>query len=328
MERDVVTALPPAGDGRPASLGCWCGRGSWRTCFRTRRFGLVRCTACGTYRIDPPPIASDGESGTFYTHYYEGGNPSDEVSLSESGRRPGRASRFWNVVSRVPSLDGGGGRVLDVGCGEGGLCAELHAAGWRDVFGLDVSRSRVARARRNNPGVEFFDELLPNPRIAGSSMDLVVMDNVIEHMPDPVSQLAAVRDCLRPGGRLVVITPNMESGCFRLLGRRWTPELSPHAHIFLFIPSSMRTLLARAGFEVEAEGNFGGHYPGKDLIAPFLQRDWKLGVWRLVQDAGLRYGELIRSGPMLYAVARKPATAEAPPPAPRAARGGAPGLTA
>lgn len=289
------------------SLPCWCGEGEWRQRFRTPRFGLLRCSACGCYRIDPPPISSDEESPAFYSKYYDYGTPQDEESVPAAppAGRPGRDARYWNVVSRYPPLTAVADTVVDVGCGDGDLSAELKGAGWRRVIGLEVSRARVARARKKYPGIDFFAEPLPNAHVSRGSANLVVLDNVIEHLPDPASQLAAIREALAPHGKLVVITPNMESGCFRLLGRRWTPELSPHSHIFLFTHAALRRLLESMGFEIETEGTFGGHYRARDLWRPFAQRQWKLAVWRLGQEAGLRYSRLIGAGPMLYAVVHR-----------------------
>jgi hypothetical protein len=107
-----------------------------------------------------------------------------------------------------------------------------------------------------------------------------------------------------PGGQFVIITPSMESGHYRLLGRRWTPELAPHAHIYLFTPASLERLLGEAGLRSMSTGSF--HEPGMPLttLAGRLARgDVKGAIWRAAQDAGAVYGRLIGAGPMLYTVA-------------------------
>src|SRR6188472_4506601 len=123
---------------------CWCGRGDWRLQFRTSRFGLVRCSSCGCYRIDPPPLESEEQSSGFYTEYY-----ADRKAVAGQGERLDvRLSRYWNVVRQVPALQQVSSMALDIGCGDGRLCAELKAAGWPNVMGLDISSTRIARARR------------------------------------------------------------------------------------------------------------------------------------------------------------------------------------
>jgi len=284
-------------DGSP----CWCGHRSWLAWFRTSRFGLLRCSSCGVFRIDPPPLRSDGESAHFYSRYY-----GDCPTLSTSSRTSGvRSSRFWRVCEQVPALNSPGTAALDFGCGEGTLCAELKEAGWTRVIGVDASSIRIARAKARCPEAAFFDVPLACTGLQTSSLDLVVMDNVVEHLVTPVDLLSALHGYLKSSGRLLLITPNMESGNFRLLGRRWTPELAPHAHIYLFTAETICRLLQRCGFEVDSVGSF--HLPPY-AVGEWLARlgagDVKGAVWRALQELGGLYGRLIGRGPMLYALAR------------------------
>jgi hypothetical protein len=119
--------------------------------------------------------------------------------------------------------------------------------------------------------------------------------------------VASLGRYLKPSGKLVVITPNMTSGCFQLLGRRWTPELAPHAHVFLFVPSSLERLIGRSGLIVEAVGSF--HLPiysPIEWLSRVASGDVKGALWRAGQEAGSLYGRLIGQGSMLYAVASAP----------------------
>ena len=106
-----------------AELPCWCRSGRWSQSFRTRRFGLLRCTGCGGYRIDPPAIAPGGDSEAFYTNYYRAGTP---AALASNGSDSECTSWFWKVAERVPELARPRRSVLDVGCGEGHLCEQLR----------------------------------------------------------------------------------------------------------------------------------------------------------------------------------------------------------
>jgi 2-polyprenyl-3-methyl-5-hydroxy-6-metoxy-1,4-benzoquinol methylase len=324
----------------PTARGCFCGESRARLHFRTARFGLVSCPSCGCYRIDPPPIQGEEEAGEFYSAYYEGlardaataqgvpraaehtadgacgasgataAHPGANDASGANGAAP-RTSRYWRVVDEVPSLREAGESAADIGCGEGTLCAELRAAGWRSVTGVDASRARVARARRRHPDITFHDSPLEEVDIPAGSLDLIVLDNVIEHLVDPLDAVRRLRTLLAAGGRLVLITPNMESGHFRLLGRRWTPELAPHTHIFLFTHAAMRRMLVAAGYVVENQGDF--HLPlytPREWVRRVAGGDVKGALWRAMQEAGGVYGRLVGAGPMLYAVAR-PAAASA-----------------
>jgi 2-polyprenyl-3-methyl-5-hydroxy-6-metoxy-1,4-benzoquinol methylase len=305
----------------PTARDCFCGENRARLHFRTARFGLVSCPSCGCYRIDPPPIQGEEEAGEFYSAYYEGlardaaaargeSRAAEQATDGVNGANGAngaarRTSRYWRVVDAVPSLREPGESAADIGCGEGTLCAELRAAGWKRVTGVDASRARVARARRRHPDVSFHDSPLEEVDIPPRSLDKIVLDNVIEHLVDPLDAVHRLRALLAAGGRLVLITPNMESGHFRLLGRRWTPELAPHTHIFLFTHAAMRRMLAEAGYVVETQGDF--HLPlytAREWVSRVMGGDVKGAVWRAMQEAGGVYGRLVGAGPMLYAVAR------------------------
>jgi SAM-dependent methyltransferase len=210
------------------------------------------------------------------------------------------------VVAQQPTLAGPDDVAIDIGCGDGQLCAELHQIGWRSVFGFDVSRARIRRARRRYPHLQFHEKPTRCTDLVEGSADLLVMDNVIEHLPRPLETIGELGTYLAPGGRIVIVTPNMESGHFRLLGRRWTPELAPHAHIYLFTVDSLCRLVEFAGLRVETTGNF--HEPGagaRALLARVARGDVRGAVWRAVQDAGGVYGQLVGQGPMLYVVATR-----------------------
>ena len=103
-----------------------------------------------------------------------------------------------------------GREVLDYGCGSGYGCAEITAGAAR-VLGVDVSGEAVERARAEfgGPGLEFapIEAERPLP-FADASFDTVLSFQVIEHVRDPALYLDEARRVLRPGGHLVLATPD------------------------------------------------------------------------------------------------------------------------
>ena len=293
----VAKSMGPA----TRDLPCWCSDGSWRECWRAPKFGLLRCTACGCYRIDPVPLAADSDSERFYTEYYS------HLELDTKPvdcRTVSRSSNFWRVVEKVPALEQIGGAAADIGCGDGHLCAELRAAGWPTVMGFEMSKTRIERAISHYPGIQFHARPIGDSGVAPRSLDLIVLDSLIEHLPDPAGMLREVRRFLRPKGRLVLLSPNMESGHFRFLGRRWTGMLAPHVHIFLFTGQTLAALLSYTGYSVTAVGSFHARpYTPLEYTRRLASGDIKGTLWRAHQELGGLYGRLLGAGPMLYAVA-------------------------
>jgi SAM-dependent methyltransferase len=128
------------------------------------------------------------------------------------------------------------GRILEVGCGTGGL---LVAAAWRgmEIVGADIATRWlvVARRRLADRGIEVPLVGAQAERLPWSdgSFDAVVADSVLEHVADPAEALREWCRVVRPGGRLLVWSPNRRSlaadphvGLWGLgwLPRAWVPS--------------------------------------------------------------------------------------------------------
>lgn len=137
-----------------------------------------------------------------------------------------------------------GGRLLDVGCGSGGWLSDMRDLGW-EVRGLDFDADAVAVAARRGLEVDYGP--LGAQRYPDESFDAITLNHVIEHLPDPFETLAECRRILKPGGHLIVITPNSSSLGHRFFKEAWR-GLEPPRHLHLFGPRSLRAGLKRAGF--------------------------------------------------------------------------------
>ena len=81
-------------------------------------------------------------------------------------------------------------------------------------------------------------------------MDAILLCHVIEHLAEPIEILKECLSILKPGGILIMLTPNSESLGHRLFGRNWL-HLDPPRHLYLFNSSNMRRILEQTGFEIE-----------------------------------------------------------------------------
>ena len=238
------------------------------------RWTLKRCSgpACRQVWLDPLPC--EDEIGKAYRDYY-----THEDAYQQ---KPGRFARFLATVKRgylarkyayYPETGAGvrvlgwladfypgraaeldlsvmwlhaakRGRLLDIGSGSGWLVAHLNSLGWR-AEGLDFDPYAVERARARGMTMHLGD--LASQRFADASFDAVTLCHSIEHVHAPLAWLREARRILRPGGSLVLATPNNESLGHRLFGKNWL-SLDPPRHLHLFNRNTLRRLLAEAGF--------------------------------------------------------------------------------
>jgi 2-polyprenyl-3-methyl-5-hydroxy-6-metoxy-1,4-benzoquinol methylase len=136
------------------------------------------------------------------------------------------------------------GLLLDVGCGNGSILAEMAALGWQ-VEGVDPDRVAVEKVRKKGFKVRQGD--LQSQNYPENSFDTVSLCHVIEHAHDPLGLLKECYRILKPGGNLVVITPNIESWGHRLFRDSWL-GLDPPRHLYLFSLPLLRHLAAMASF--------------------------------------------------------------------------------
>lgn len=137
-------------------------------------------------------------------------------------------------------------RVLEVGCGIGHNLAAFRRYGC-DVMGIEPSRAG-ARFARERFGLEVVEAYVEDADLGADQFDLVILDSVLEHLPDPVSTLKSFRSLVAPGGRVYLDVPNLQAWQGKLLGRQW--NIYEPGHINFFTPATLAKTVEAAGLRV------------------------------------------------------------------------------
>ncbi len=185
------------------------------------------------------------------------------------------AERLEFVLAHVAP----GERLLDVGCAEGVFAAALVDRGL-SVVGIDVACEPLRRARAAVEDLELHvvDDRSPWP-LQDASFDVAWAGEVIEHVADTAGWLSEIRRVLRPGGLLLLSTPNHgRLGVLGLALRRggFEAHFDPRAdHLRFYTRNTLRRLLVDFGFEqllVSGAGGFPGARP--ILLASARRKRW------------------------------------------------------
>jgi SAM-dependent methyltransferase len=136
------------------------------------------------------------------------------------------------------------GRLLDIGC-SCGYFLEVAASRGFDVQGVEFSRSAIAAASPAMRGRIFEGTLDTLP--ADGLFDLASAFDLIEHVPDPRGFLRRCASLLKPGGTILISTPDTRHLLRFLMGSRW-PMLQPMQHLSLFSNRSLERALKSEGF--------------------------------------------------------------------------------
>lgn len=238
-------------------------------------WSLMLCPECDLIWLNPQPISEEIGSlyKTYYTHNVTNNRPkfaklkkflSNSIIAAELGYTELANSKIQRVLGHilswarpikeiavlsVGSLDGHNkGTLLEIGCGSGAFLARMRELGW-DVVGVEPDADAVTVARRSF-GLNIYHGALQNIDFHDNNFDAIIMHHVIEHLSDPIDTLQECHRVLKPGGRLIIVTPNIRSIGHRLFKETWRGLEVPR-HLFLFSPRSLKICAEMAGFHVK-----------------------------------------------------------------------------
>jgi len=226
---------------------------------------VKRCPepSCGLIWLDPMPLAEDLHLAyrQYFTH-------APEASQKRGADIRAALYFLYKTVAVLPAsltglrraqvrLDGmfldeqKPGKLLDVGCGDGKFLDRMKTRGW-EPYGVDLDTKAIAHAKAKY-GLDLLCGDLEGARFPTNHFQAVTLNQVIEHIPDPVRLLKEACRVTGPGGRVVVTTPCTSGRGHQTYGKFWFGLDAPR-HLHLFNPRNLSEAANRAGLTVERSG--------------------------------------------------------------------------
>jgi SAM-dependent methyltransferase len=188
---------------------------------------LFRCRGCGFVTGEPQ---NPQPAETYYAGYHAAPAPPDPVARYEE----------W---LRFAEAQVGRGRLLEIGAGRGGFVRTALGRDW-SVQATELSQTGLQSLRAL--GVTAFEGDVADARYPDGHFDLVVSLEVLEHVPAPLEHLREVRRLTRPGGLLLLTTPNFGGLSRRMFGLRWRAVAGEH--LGYFEPRTLAAALRKVGY--------------------------------------------------------------------------------
>lgn len=201
--------------------------------FVARGFHLLTCRRCGFVQVAETP---QEHNIALYDQQYFSHNKYQDLGILERENR-----RRLSLLKEA--LSSQGARVLDAGCGVGDFVALAAAETGAELLGTDIAEAAIRVAQESYPhlATHFHAGLLEEQDFVAESFDVICSWDVIEHIWEPAATYQRLFKFLKPGGSLLLSTPNIGALVAAVMGPYWA-FMTPPEHLSFFNKQSMRWL--------------------------------------------------------------------------------------
>lgn len=210
------------------------------------------CHKCGIYYLNPQPTVSQ-LSRAYDESYYGAGdkkfNPTVERILDWF-----RKSKAQSLAKEISS----GGRVLDIGCGNGNFLTFLGQSRNYELYGIEPEGKSAERAALNSE-INLHKGYLSPDLYNNNYFDLITLIHVFEHLPNPKEVLETITKIAKDDATLIIEIPNINSWQSIVYKGMWL-HLDPPRHLNMFPPEVLKREVELHGWQLQKEYYFSIQY--------------------------------------------------------------------
>ena len=193
----------------------------------TEKLGVFACKKCQVLFMEPQ--LSDEEITLLYSEgYYKswGISGTSENEVSKQMKIDTFLLRLKEIQKHVKK-----GKVLDIGCATGFFLEAAKNLGY-EPFGIELSEYSSTLAKNKFGASAIFHGKLEDCDFKAETFDVITMFDLIEHVRVPSETLAHAARLLKPGGIIMITTPDNKSVSNKLMGKKWTHYKKEHFYYF------------------------------------------------------------------------------------------------
>ena len=209
-------------------------------------FLAMRCASCELIYLNPRPDIAEFEK-IYPSNYHAFDFSEADFGIVYKIRSRLEAKRLLSLCKKLPA----DARILDVGCGDAfhlKLLQEYGAKDWT-LEGVDFDERAVRMAQKTN--LKIHHGSIEDLNLPENSFDLALMIQTVEHLEKPFETLTAVKNILKPGGQLLIVTDNTDAFDFKIFKAGYWGGYHFPRHWNLFNRKSLGRLAEKVGFEAD-----------------------------------------------------------------------------
>jgi len=207
------------------------------------KFRIVKCSICNLHFTSPRPNLNE------IVKYY-GKNDYFGIERVKKEKPENTFKPVYELISKYKKK----GKILDIGAGTGSFLSKYKDSGW-EVEGVELTPSAVKYAKKAY-GIRLRNGDLFNFKLKTGSYDVITMNEVLEHMHNPLETLIKISSLLNKNGFIVITVPNVAGFGRSIFGKDWFPWQPPR-HLYHFSPSTLSEILKKVGFKnINIEHNY------------------------------------------------------------------------
>lgn len=199
------------------------------------KFRIVKCSICNLHFTSPRPNLNE------IVKYY-GKNDYFGIEQVKKEKPENTFKPVYELISKYKKK----GKILDIGAGTGSFLSKYKDGGW-EVEGVELTPAAVKYAKKAYD-IKLRNGDLFSFKLKTDSYDVITMNEVLEHMHNPLETLIKINSLLNKNGFIVITVPNVAGFGRRIFGKDWFPWQPPR-HLYHFSPSTLSEILKKAGFK-------------------------------------------------------------------------------